>query len=150
MCIYSEPFPNGSCQGQRAQRRIARPELYGEVQNLRREFVAFSGSSLLGQKPEEAISLKVGFRLIVGRAREAECCSGLSDGLLVDRNTAKHLVLELQKVVAIEEIASFEQSVCYRVRMRVERAVPLEGVSLGLFGRLAGHCSSPRNIAFRV
>src|SRR5205807_2082022 len=52
---------------------------------------------------------------------------------------AKDLVLDLYDIVAIEEIASFEQGVCHRVRMRIQRAVPLEGVSLGLFGRLAGH-----------
>jgi hypothetical protein len=34
--------------------------------------------------------------------------------------------------------------------MRIERAVSLERVSLGLFGRLAGHWSSSRNIDFRV
>jgi len=59
--------------------------------------------------------------------------------LFVDSDAAKHLVLDLYDIVAIEEIASFDQGVCHRVRMRIQRAVPLEGVSLGLFGRLAGH-----------
>lgn len=68
MSIYSELFLYGSSQVQRAQRRIARAELHSEVQNLRGEFVTLPGSSLLGQEPEQAISLKVGFRLIVGRA----------------------------------------------------------------------------------
>ena len=49
MSIHSEPFPDGSSQVQRAQRRIACPELYSEVQNLRREFVASPWPSLLGQ-----------------------------------------------------------------------------------------------------
>src|SRR5438876_1453305 len=49
MSIHSEPFLDGSSQVQRAQRRIACPELYSEVQNLRREFVASPWPSLLGQ-----------------------------------------------------------------------------------------------------
>ena len=68
MNIYSEPFLDGSSQVQRAQRRIARAELRSEVQNLRGEFVTLPRSALLGQEPEQAISQKIGFRLIVGRA----------------------------------------------------------------------------------
>src|ERR1700692_888382 len=49
MSIYSEPFLDGSSQVQWTQRRIARSELRSEGQNLRREFVAFPGPSLLGQ-----------------------------------------------------------------------------------------------------
>jgi hypothetical protein len=69
MSIYSEPFLYSSSQVQRTQRRIARPELHSEVQNVRREFVTFPGSSLLRQATRQAIPLKVGLRLIVGRAR---------------------------------------------------------------------------------
>src|SRR5437016_5247181 len=53
MSIYSEPFLDGSSQVQRAQRRIARPELHSEVQNLRREFVTWPGSWLLGKEPDQ-------------------------------------------------------------------------------------------------
>jgi len=53
-------------------------------------------------------------------------------------DAAKHLVLDLHDVVAIEEIASFEQGICHRVRMRIERAVLLEDISLGFLAALLG------------
>jgi hypothetical protein len=59
--------------------------------------------------------------------------------LLVDCDPPKHLVLDLHEVVAIEEIASLEEGICHSVRMRIQRAVPLEGILLGPFGRLDGH-----------
>src|SRR5215203_246705 len=78
--------------------------------------------------------------LIERRARQSESRSSFGDRCLVDLYTAKHLVLDLNQVLRIEEVAGLEERVRDSLGMRIEHAVLTKTLSLCCIYRCR-HCA---------
>jgi len=96
-------------------------------------------AALVREQAEHTVLLKCRLRLVEGGARESESVRSFADGLLIHVNLAEHLVLDLQQVVGIEEIAVLKQRVSNRFGLRIERAMPAEGLALLLTVGWRGH-----------
>lgn len=96
-------------------------------------------ATFVREQAEHTVLLKCRLRLIKGGARESEIVRSFADGLLIDVNLAEHLVLDLQQVVGIEEIAVLKQRMSDRFGLRIERAMPAEGLALLLAVGWRGH-----------
>lgn len=86
--------------------RLGGSELCHKLHKLVRQLVPGPRTAFAWQQPSETSFLKGCLRLIERRTREAEplCC--LADRLLVDFHLPQHLVLHLQQIFRIEEVAA--------------------------------------------
>src|ERR1700752_3317245 len=77
--------------------------------------------------------------LVERRAREPAGLGGFADWSLVDVDQSQHLVLDLQQVVGIEELAAREQGVRDAGRTRVQRGVLPQDLLLVVLGSIYRH-----------
>src|SRR4051794_13263348 len=68
--------------------------------------------------------------LIKRRTRQPESHCSFGNRCLVDLDTAKHFVLDLNQVLRIEEGACLEERIRDRFRMRIENALLTKTLSL--------------------
>ena len=94
--------------------------LSDELHHLGGQFVATLRAAFVRKQAEYAVPLKRRLSLIERWTREAEGLRGLADRTPVDVNLAQHLVLDLQQVVGIEEVAVVKQRMGDGLRTRVE------------------------------
>src|SRR6516165_11232431 len=71
----------------------------------------------------QPLALKIQLGLIVSRARKSKGGSRLTDRLLLDLDAAQHLVLDLDQVVGIEELALLEQRIPHLLRARMQTSL---------------------------
>jgi len=116
------------------QRRLRFSHCEQELHHFRREFVATFGASLQRNQPCQPSSFEGEVCLIEGGSRKPKFVGGLGNRPAVDMDLAEHLVLDLNDVVPVEEIAVLEQRMAHALRARVEHAVAPQGTLLvGLF-----------------
>lgn len=116
------------------QRRLRFSHCEQELHHFRREFVAAPGTSLQRNQPRQPSLFEGGICLIERGARKPKFVGGLGNRPVVDMDLAEHLVLDLNDVVPVEEIAVLEQRMAHTLRARVEHAVAPQGTLLvGLF-----------------
>ena len=131
MHLNLEPFPDGLGQLLRGQGRICGSLLRNELHHLGSQLVAALRAALVRKQAEESVLLKGCLRLIERWTGKPEGACGLADGVFVDLNLAQHLVLDLQQVFGIEEVAVLEQRISDGFRMRVESAVTAKRLAFG-------------------
>jgi len=107
------------------------------------------GPRLPGIKPAKAVSLEVGLRLVEGRARYAETRRRIGDGMRFRSDAPEHLVLHLDQISRVEELAVDERWVAHVLRTRIGGALrtqrfEFESVGLrgGIWGEKLGRCVS--------
>jgi hypothetical protein len=119
--------------------RIGGARLRDELQHRWGELVAGMRSGLVGNQASQAPLLECLLGLVERRAREPTGLGGLADRSLVDIDQSQHLVLDLQQVVGIEELAAREQRVRDATRARVERGVLPQDLLLVVLGSIYRH-----------
>ena len=112
------------------QRWRCRAVLEDELQNGGREFVRSVRAALAGNQSREALLRNRLLGLVEHRTRQPERCCRLRDGSFVDLDAAKHLVLDLEQVVRIEELPGLEQRIRDSLRMRIEDALVAKALKL--------------------
>lgn len=131
MHLNLEPFPDGLGQLLRGQGRICGSLLRNELHNLGGQLVAALRAALVRKQAEQPVLLKGCLRLIERRTGKPEGVGGLADGVFVDVNLAQHLVLDLDQIGGIEEVAAVEQGKGDSLRMRVESALAAKRLAFG-------------------
>src|SRR6185437_13913096 len=135
----SKPLLNGLGQLFGRKRRILGLLLDHKIHYFAGQLVPSLRATFVREQAEHTILLKSRLRLVEGGARKSESARSFADGLLIHVNLAEHLVLDLQQVVRIEEIAVLKQRVSNRFGLRIERAMPAEGLALLLAVGWRGH-----------
>lgn len=115
-----------------------RAVLEHEVQNGRRKFVRSMRTTLAGNQPYQALLRNRLLGLIEHRPRKPEGRGCFGHGSVVDLHTTQHLVLDLQQVLRIEEVARLEQRIRDGLRVWVEDALLAKGPHLAAFRRGVG------------
>jgi len=105
---------------------------------LRVELVRPLGAARLGQQARQALAPERRFGLVERRARHTEERGGLGFGGVLDPHMAQHLVLGLDQIAGIEEIARAEQWGAYALGMAIENALAVEPFALGIGFRQGG------------
>src|SRR6266568_5517820 len=103
--LNPESLLDGLDQLFRSERRIFDSLLGDKLHHLVGEFVSRLRTAFLRKQAGYSVLLKRRLCLVERGARETEGTRRLADGVLVDVNLTQHLVLDLQQVVGIEEIA---------------------------------------------
>ena len=85
--------------------------LLQEVHDLVGQLVRFLGSALVRHKTTQAALFEGRLGLIERWSRETKCGGRLGNRTAFFLHTAKHLVLDLNEIPHIEELARFEQLV---------------------------------------
>lgn len=103
---------------------------FDERHRLEVELVRPLGPTLLRNEPCQTIASKRGLGLIEGRPGNAEqrCSVGLR--CAVDADMAQHLVLDLNQVAGVEEVARLEPRRQHPLWMRIQYAETLETFQL--------------------
>src|SRR5262249_51744353 len=114
-----------------------------EVHNLAGQLVRFFGSTLVRHQTSQAALVEGRLSLIERWSRETKCGCRLGNRTAFFLHTAKHLVLDLNEIPHIEELAGFEQLVGDIVWTRVECSLLAESLEFGIAGRLFGHSQVP-------
>jgi len=96
------------------------------------QLVSGSRSPFVWQQTGETRLLKSCLCLIERGSREAKRFGGLADRLLVDLYLAQHLVLDLQQVFRIEELAVSKTFVLHVLWSRIQNALLPEECAFGL------------------
>jgi len=130
MHLNSKPLLNGLGQLFGGEPRILGSLLDHKIHYFAGQLVPSLRATFVREQAEHPVLLKCRLRLVEGGARESESMRSFADGLLIHVNLAEHLVLDLQEVVGIEEIAVLKQRVSDRFGLRIERAMPAEGLAL--------------------
>lgn len=128
----AETARNPICQLSAGDARLGGTGLGDETHQFGRELVTGSRTPLERQQTGEPGALKRGLSLVERWPGESENPRGLTDGRLFDLDQPKHLVLDLQQIVGIEELVRPEGLVDDILRPRVERALLAQEVSFGL------------------
>src|SRR6516162_5482983 len=105
------------------QRRIVLADLLKEVENLAGQLVRFFGSTLVWHKTCQTALFEGRLSLIERWPRETKCWCRLGNRPAFFLYAAKHLVLDLNQIPRIEELAGFEQLVGDVFWTRVERSL---------------------------
>src|SRR5579863_1552941 len=119
-------FLDGLCELRRGQRSIGCLDSADELHDLGSQLVAAARSALFWKQARQAGLLKRGPGLIERRPGESKGFRRRTDGLLVDSDLTEHLVLDLDQVLRVEEIAVLKQLVLYILRARVENPLLAE------------------------
>src|SRR5437867_2276827 len=117
--------------------------LLKEVDNLAGQLVRFLGSTLVWHQTSQAALFEGRLSLIERWSRETKCGCGLGNRTAFFLHTAKHLVLDLNKISHIEKLVGSEQFVGDIVWTRVERPLLAKSLEFGIAGRLFGHRGLP-------
>src|SRR5438094_6986877 len=125
------------------QRRIVLTNPLKEIDDLAGQLVRFLGSTLAWHKACQAAFFEGRLGLIERWSRETKCGCRLGNWTAFFLHTAKHLVLDLNQIPHIEELAGFEQLVGDIVWTRVECSLLAESLEFGIAGRLFGHSQVP-------
>src|SRR6202521_1369713 len=104
-------------------RSIGWSVLLDEGHDLRIELVGPFGAARFGQQPRYALAQERRFGLVERRARHAEQDGGLYLRGPIDTEVAQHLVLGLDQIAGIEELARLEQRCVYAFGMRIENTL---------------------------
>src|SRR6516225_6985640 len=139
MHLNPEPFLNRLGQLLWSQCRIFGSLLEDKLHHLAGQLVPSLRPPLVGKQAEDSVLLERRLRLVERWARESERARRFADGFSIHVNLAQHLVLDLQQVVGIEEIAVLEQGMTDGLGLWVESAVPAEGLTLLLAVGRRGH-----------
>src|ERR1035441_5439296 len=115
---HAEAFLNPFGQCRPTERWFCRPLLVDKVQYFQGELVRPTGPPLLWNQTCQTTLLEVHLRLIKRRPGHAKGRGRAAHGVLVDFDSAQHLVLDLDEILGIEEVAVLEQGVGYLFRMR--------------------------------
>ena len=127
MNLNAKPFLNGLGQLFGSKRRILGSLVENKIHYFAGQLVPSLRAAFVREQAKHPVLLKCRLRLVEGGAGESESVRGFADGLLIHVNLAEHLVLDLQKVVGVEEIAVLKQRVSDRFGLRIERAMSAEG-----------------------
>jgi|SRR5947209_7450247 len=130
MHLHREALLNGLGQLFGSERGIFGALLEDKNHHFAGQLVPALRTPFVRKQAEYSVLLKRRLRLVERGAREAEDQRGFADGVLVDVNLAQHLVLDLQQVVGIEEVAVLKEGMSDRLGLRVERTVPAESLAL--------------------
>ncbi|SRR5579883_1144482 len=112
--------------------RLGCAELGDEVHQFRRQLVTGAWAAFLRQQTREPGILERGLSLVERWPGESESSRSLADRRLFDLDQSKHLVLDLQQIVGVEELVRPEGLVDDILRPRVERTLLAQEVSFGL------------------
>lgn len=112
--------------------RLGRAELGNEAHQFGGELVTGSRPAFLRQQTGKPGILKRGLSLVERHPGESESPRGVADRRFFDLGQSKHLVLDLQQIVGVEELVCPESLVNDFLRPWVERALLAQEVSLGL------------------
>ena len=107
-------------------------QLKDKIHHFAGQLVSSLRTTLVRKQAEDSVLLEGRLRLVEGGAREPEGACRFADGVAVHVNLAQHLVLDLQQVVGIEEIAVLKQGVTDRLGLWIERTVAAKGLALQL------------------
>ena len=121
MNLNAKPLLNGLSQLFGSKGRILGSLLHHKIHYFAGQLVPSLRTAFVRQQAEHTVLLKCRLRLVEGGARESESVRGFADGLLIYVNLAEHLVLDLQQVVGIEEIAVSGCGLSVPCRRRVWR-----------------------------
>lgn len=134
---HTELLPNPCDKFGHRERRRCGALLEDEIQHSRRKFVRSVRAALARNQSREALLRNRLLGLIERRARQSERRCSFGHGRFVDLDAAKHLVLDLQQIVGVEEVSCLEQRLGDGLRMWMEDA--LLAKSLHLCGISPGH-----------
>ena len=119
-----EVFLNCGSQLGHTQRGLFGSQLLHISEHFGSQLVCFPRPTLFGNQPEQSPVLKIQFGLVIGGARKPKRGGRLADGFLLDLDRAQHLVLHLDQVVGIEELALLEQWISHLLRVRIQASLP--------------------------
>ena len=139
MHLNSKPLLNGLGQLFGSKRWILGSLLDHKIHYFAGQLVTSLRAAFVREQAEQTALLKCRLRLVKGRARESESVRSFADGFPIHVNLAEHLALDLQQLVGIEEIAVLKQRVSDRFGLRIQRAMPAEGLALLLVVGWRGH-----------
>src|SRR5262249_58556461 len=91
-----------------------------ELENRDGKLVSALGAPLVGQQSGQAALLEAHLRLVKRRPGEAKFARGFRNRPLFHADLAQHLVLDLQQVVGIEEVAGLKEWMSYLLRTGIE------------------------------
>jgi hypothetical protein len=138
------------CQPSDAQRRLGCSLLHQKLHNLHVQFVAASWASLQRNQAGQPGLLEGGLRMIERGAREPEGLRRLRNRMVVDLDLPEHLVLHLDHVVGVEEVAVLKQRMAHILGTRVERALLSQSLPFVLVGLLLRHSRLPDRASGRL
>jgi len=118
-------------QGARLDRTGAAVVLIDDAHHLGRELVGRLRSTGLEQQPAEPVTRIGGLGQIEGRPGQAEQAGRLGLGDAVLARMTKHLVLDLDEVVGVEEAGAVEPCRTHLLRPRVQRPELAQAIGLG-------------------
>src|SRR5215472_7420608 len=110
------------------QARLRCALLGHELENRGGKLVSAPGTPLVGQQSGQAALRETHLRLVKRRPGEAKLARGLRNRPLLHADLAQHLVLDLQQIVGIEEVAGLEERVSYILRTRIESSLLAKGL----------------------
>ena len=125
------------------QRRRGASRLDQELHDIGGQIVGPPRCSFPRGQAGQAPSLEGGLGLIEGRAGETEGGRCLTHRLVFDPRLAQHLVLHLQQVPRVEEIAVLEQGVGDALGPGIQRALLVQGLPLASGLWRVGHPKHP-------
>jgi hypothetical protein len=118
--------------------RLGDPRGSHKRHHLGRQFVPAVRAPLARQQAGQARAAKGPLGLIKRRAGQTKGRRGAPDRLLIDLHLAQHLVLDLDEIVRIEELAVAEERMSDRPGAGIERAALAQHSALGSLAPL-GH-----------
>jgi hypothetical protein len=114
------------------EQRVAELMLEQELDDEFGELVGTAGAGSLRDQARQAGAEEERLGLIEDGTGEPERLRHLGDGGPLDANAAKHLVLDLNEVARVKELAAEEQEVGHLLGVRVQDALLTERLAFGV------------------
>src|SRR5947209_4145760 len=144
--VEVELLPNQLCEFARSHGLPRDELLLDECQCLAPKLVGAMGTALLRHQPGKAGFVKAGLGLVVRRSRHPVFLGDGADRRVVDRDTAQHLVLDLNDVVRIEELVLVKLRIPNIFRDWVQRPLLAEGFDLQALALVRHGHGSPKYV----
>src|SRR5581483_9035771 len=117
--VEVELLPNQLCELTRSHGLACNELLLNERQRLPPKLVRTARTTLLRHQSSNAGFVEAGLGLVVRRPRHAVILAGSAHRRVLDRDTAQHLVLDLNDVVRIEELLTLKLRIAHMLGSRV-------------------------------